>query len=142
MKKVLLSVVAATAMATALPVLAQPHGNAWGHPSNRGYDQGYDRHWVPMSQRIARLDERIQRGVYSGQITRGEARRLQARLHQLVQVERAFLRDGRLSQGERIELERRFEQLRAEIRFERRDDDRRGDRRGDRDWDDRRGRGY
>ena len=131
MKKVLLSVVAATAMATALPVLAQPHGNAWGHPSNRGYDQGYDRNWIPMGQRIARLDERIQRGLQTGQLTRGEARRLQARLHQVVQMERQFLRDGRLSQWERTELDRRFDQLRTEIRFERRDDDRRFDDRRD-----------
>ena len=132
MKKVLLSVVAVTAMATALPALAQPYGNAYGHPSNRGYDQGY-RGFTPMSQRVDRLNERIQRGVMSGQLTRGEARRLQSRLYQLVRMERHFLRDGRLSQWERAELDQRFEVLRSQIRFERRDDDRRG-----RDWDNRR----
>ena len=139
MKKVLLSVVAVTAMATALPVLAQPYGNAYGHPSNRGYNQGYGG-FTPMSQRADRLMERIHRGVQSGQITRSEARRLQARLHQVVQMERHFLRDGRLSQWERNELDRQFDIVRAQIRYERRDDDRRGrdwddDRRG-RDWDD------
>ena len=133
MKKVLLSVVAAAAAATALPALAQPYGNAWGHPSNRGYDQGYGQHYTPMSHRVDRLHERIERGLYTGQITRGEARRLRARLYQLVQMERAFLQDGRLSQWERVELDRRFHQVRAEIRFERRDDDRRY---GDRGWDD------
>ena len=141
MKTVLLSVVAATTLAAALPAAAQPWGNAYGHPSNRGY-QDHHQGWVPMSQRINRLDERIQRGVYSGQITRGEANRLRSRLFQVVRMEQNFLRDGRLSQWERQELDRRFDMLRAEIRFERRDDDRRwDDRRDDRRDDDRRGRG-
>ena len=138
MKKVLLSVVAATAMATALPALAQPYGNAWGHPSNRGYDnRGYDdRNWVPMQSRINRLDERIARGIANGQITRGEARRLRMQLFQLVRLENEYRRGG-LTGWERAELDRRFDHLRMQIREERRDDDRRGrgwddDRRGDR----------
>ncbi|HEX8569999.1 MAG TPA: hypothetical protein VF699_08770 [Caulobacteraceae bacterium] len=135
MKKVLLTVVAATAMATALPALAQPYGNAYGHPSNRGHDsRGYDdRNWVPMQARIQRLDERIDRGIANGAITRGEARRLRMQLFQLVRMENDFRRDG-LNRWERQELDRRFEQLRMQIRYERRDDDRRwdGDRRDDR----------
>ena len=131
MKKVLLSVVAAAAMATALPALAQPYGNAWGHPSNRGYNN-----YSPLQGRLDRLHERIERGLYNGSLTRGEARRLHIRVEQLARLERHFARDG-FSPWERAELERRFDQLRMEIRFERRDDDRRWDR----DWDDdRRGR--
>ena len=138
MKKVLLSVVAAAAAATALPALAQPYGAAHGYHRNQGYD---DRGWSPISQRADRLNERIERGVRNGQITRREANRLRAQLIRLVRLEANF-RQGGLNGWERQELDRRFDMLRAEIRFERRDDDRRWDGRGDRDWDDddRRGR--
>ena len=136
MKKVLLSVVAATTLAAALPALAQPYGNAYGHPSNRGYDdRGYNQHWTPMAQRIDRLDERIQRGVERGALTRGEARRLRMQLFSLVRLENQY-RQGGLNGWERQDLDRRFDMLRMQIREERRDGDRRYDRR---DRDDRRG---
>ena len=134
MKKVLLSVVAATTLAAALPAVAQPYGNAYGHPSNRGYDdRGYSQqHWTPMGQRIERLNQRIEQGVARGAITRGEARRLRMELMGLVRLENRY-RQGGLNGWERQDLDRRFDQLRMQIREERRDDDRR-----DRRYDDRR----
>ncbi len=124
MKRILTAAAALTVLAGGA-ALAQPYGNAYGHPGNRGYDQRYDqRHWQPISQRIDRLQDRIDRGFDNGALTRGEARRLSNRLDQLVMLERHYLRnDGRLDYRERADLEQRLEQLRMEIRFERRDAD-------------------
>ena len=129
MKKVLLSLAAVAAVAAAVPAAAQPYGNAYGH---RGYDQ---RAWTPVEVRLERLQERIQRGVQTGRLTRREAQSLRFEFRDLVQRERVYGRDG-LSWQERADLEARLDRLAARVRWERRDDDRRYDR--DDRYDDRR----
>jgi hypothetical protein len=79
--------------------------------------------WVPIDRRKAQLDRRIDQGVRSGQLTRAEARRLQAEFREIEQREVAYRRDG-LSSGERVDLDKRFDQLAQRIRWERRDDER------------------
>lgn len=135
MKKVLLSAAALIAAATALPAVAQPYGNAYGHPQNRGYQD--NRGWTPIGVRLERLDNRIDRGIERGLLTRREAQALRQQFRQLVQLERYYGRDGGLSYGERADLERRLDILSQRVRWERRDDDRR-DRRYDDRYDDRR----
>jgi hypothetical protein len=80
--------------------------------------------WVPIDRREAQLDRRIDRGLRSGQLTRAEARRLRAEFRDIQRREVAYRRDG-LSTGERVDLDKRFDQLAQQIRWERRDDQRR-----------------
>jgi hypothetical protein len=103
--------------------------------------------WVSIDDRIARLDNRIDAGVQSGQLTRFEARQLRADFNALVNLETRYEVNG-LSAWERQDLDRRFDQLRMRIRMERTDaDDRnwRGDNRvvtgwfGGHGWTDTRG---
>ena len=121
MKKVILSLAAVAAVATALPAAAQGYGNG-------GYgQQGYNgRGWTPIEVRLERAQERIQRGVQSGRLTRREAQGLRAEFRDLVQRERVYGRDG-LSRREYADLDARFERLNARIRFERQDGQDRGE---------------
>lgn len=118
MRKVLLSLAALTVVASAAPASAQGYG--------RGYD---DRSWQPVERRLDRLQDRIQRGVESGRLTRREAQGLRAEFRDLVQRERGYSRNG-LTWQERADLDARFERLNQRIRYERRDGEDRGDRRG------------
>ena len=129
MKKVILSLAAVAALAAALPAAAQPYGNAYGH--QRGYDQ---RAWTPIEVRLERLQDRIQRGVERGQLTRREAQAIRYEFRDLVQRERAYSRNG-LTWQERADLDARFERLNARVRWERRDGEDRGDHRDDRRYD-------
>jgi len=117
MKKVLLSAAALLAAATALPAAAQPYG--YGHP--RGH---YDnRGWTSVEVRLQRLDNRIDRGIERGLLTRREAQGLRWEFRQLVRLERRYGRDG-LSWGERADLEHRLDRLTQRVRWERRDGER------------------
>lgn len=133
MKKVILSFAALAAAATALPAVAQPYGNAYGHRGGydqRGYDQrGYDsRNWTPIEVRLDRLQNRIERGIESGRLTRREAQGIRYEFRDLVQRERVYSRNG-LNWQEQADLNARFERLNARVRFERQDRER-YDRRG------------
>ncbi len=77
-------------------------------------------HWMPVDQRLERLDRRIDRGIQRGDLTRSEAMRLRGEFRQLVRLEHRYSRNG-LSAWERADLDRRFDRLSAEIRWERRD---------------------
>ena len=48
--------------------------------------------------------QRIQQGVQSGELTRGETRRLQAEQRGIRQEERAYKADGQLTRAERADL--------------------------------------
>lgn len=93
--------------------------------------------WISINERQERLDDRIDAGVRSGELTRNEALRLQAEFRNLAQLEYRYRRDG-LSNWERADLDRRFDGLSAQIRYERRDSAR--DWFGRPDWRDDRGR--
>jgi len=97
--------------------------------------------WMTIDDRQARLDQRIDAGVRSGDLSRQEARQLRNEFRALADLEMRYRADG-LSNWERQDLDRRFDQLSMRIRYDRhdgerrdyaRDDDRRGNARAD-DW--------
>lgn len=117
MKKIVLAVAAASALAAAVPAVAQPYGG----PDR--YDR-YERQggWTNINQRQAQLDRRIDQGLRRGDLTRGEANRLRGEFHSLTRLEYRYRANG-LSQWERADLDRRFDALASRIRWERRDND-------------------
>jgi len=103
MKNFLAMAVAASALAVAVPASAQG--------------------WQSINQRQANLDARIDAGVRSGSLTRGEAIRLRSEFNDLARLEARYRSSYGLSPSERADLDRRFDALSAEIRYERRDRD-------------------
>lgn len=67
----------------------------------------------------------IERGVRSGQLTRGEVRKIREEQRELRQERRAYLSDGRLSGSERRELRDDQRKLNRLIRRSKYDRDRR-----------------
>ncbi len=110
MKSFLAMAAAVGALAIAAPAAAQSYGG-----------------WQPINQRQAQLDHRIDQGVRNGQLTRREAASLRAEFNQIARIEASYRRDG-LSNWERADLDRRFDNLAQRVRFERRD------RQDDRGW--------
>jgi hypothetical protein len=80
--------------------------------------------WVNIEQRKIQLDNRIEQGVRSGQLTASEAARLRAEFDAIARVEYRYRRNG-LNPRERADLDQRFDALAQQIRFERRDENRR-----------------
>lgn len=111
MKKILIPLLAVSALtAAAAPAIAAP--------------------WQNINQRQANLDQRIDKGVRNGAITRNEAYRLRAEFRQLTQLENRYRRSNGLQNWERQDLDRKFNVLSAKIRYERHDRDRDRDRDG------------
>jgi len=92
--------------------------------------------WMSINERQARLDQRIEAGVRSGDLTHPEAMRLRDEFRDLARLEARYRDDG-LSAWERTDLDRRFDALSARIRIERADANRGWF--GGRDWRDERG---
>ena len=109
-------------MKTMIIALAAATALSAGAASAQGYGPG--RAWMPIEQRLERLDNRIERGVQSGDLTRREAYQLRAQFNGIVRLEARYSRNG-LNNWERADLDRRFDTLSASIRMARRDDDRR-----------------
>ena len=109
MKTFLAMAAAVGALSLAAPAAAQSYGG-----------------WQPISQRQVQIEQRIDRGVRNGDLTRREAASLRAEFDQITRIEASYRRDG-LSNWERADLDRRFDNLAQRIRFERND-------RGDRGW--------
>ena len=102
MKKILISIAAVSALGAAiLPAVASAQS---------------------INDRQAMLDRRIDMGVRSGSLTRGEAYRLRAQLRDTARLEAQYRRGG-LSGWERADLDRRFDRISAQIRYERHDRD-------------------
>lgn len=76
--------------------------------------------WMNINQRQDRLEQRIQQGVRSGQLTRAEAVRLRAEFRVIAQLESRYRRNG-LTASERADLDRRFDVLAHRVHDERRD---------------------
>ena len=95
MKRILLSVAAAAAVVTAMPAAANAAP------------------WQPIHQRQADLEHRIDQGVRSGQLTRREADRLRDQFRDIQRLEAHYRRTdgGRLTPGERADLDRRYDRL-------------------------------
>jgi len=102
MKRLLLSVAAASAVLAALPVAASAQP------------------WHPIGERQANLERRIDLGVRRGDLTPPEAARLRGEYREIVRLERQYRRDG-LSAWERRDLDRRFDRLSNRIYAERHD---------------------
>jgi hypothetical protein len=101
MNRTLMGLLAATTLAAGIPAVASAQD--WG-----------------INQRQAQLDQRIDAGLRSGQLTDAEAVRLRAEFQEISRLERRYRADG-LSSAERADLDRRFDALAAGIRDERRD---------------------
>jgi hypothetical protein len=121
---------AASALAlSATAASAQPYGDRDGYrndsyrsDSYRGDSyRGGDRNgWMGINQRQAQLDRRIDQGLRNGSLTRREAARLRAEFYDIARLEARYRMNG-LSGWERADLDRRFDQLSAQIRNERHD---------------------
>lgn len=111
MKKVLLSLAAVTAIATA------------ASPAAAARDDRFDmRERVSINERQQDIARRIDRSFERHQITRAEANRLMAQLHRIDALERHYRRGG-LSGWERQELMRRLDAVQAQLRIDRKDRD-------------------
>ncbi|MFS2112098.1 hypothetical protein ACCC88_20565 [Sphingomonas sp. Sphisp140] len=78
--------------------------------------------WQSINARQANLDRRIDQGVRSGALTRGEAARLRADLNGLARLEAQYRRSRPgLTLAERRDLDRRFDALSARVRIEKHD---------------------
>ncbi|MEO6338598.1 MAG: hypothetical protein ABIO39_01050 [Caulobacteraceae bacterium] len=104
MKALIISLGAAAVLATALPASAQ----SWDHSSRQG----------------ASIEQRIDRGVRDGSLTRREATRLRDQLQKIHQLEWRYGRDG-VSSREARDLDNRYAALNQKLRFERHDGDNR-----------------
>ena len=120
MKKVLLSLAAvASFAAAAAPAAAQPYGYDRYDGYSRADRDGFRGDRNPLE----RIERRIDRAEMNGRLTRREADRLRADARGLEQLSWRYRRDGRLTEWERNDLDRRFAQLEARLRSERNDRD-------------------
>jgi hypothetical protein len=109
MKKILLSIAAVSAVAAAASVPAIASAQPYGYGGDR----------------VARLDQRIDRGIRDGDLTRNEAWRLKGELRDTARLETRYRRNG-LNGWERNDLDRRYDRISAQVRYERHDGDRYG----------------
>lgn len=78
--------------------------------------------WQNINARQANLEQRIDQGVRSGTLTRGEAQRLRGDYAALNRLESSYRRSGGgLSNWERADLNRRFDRLSAQVRVDKHD---------------------
>ncbi len=78
--------------------------------------------WQSINARQQMLDQRIDRGIRNGALSRREATALRGEFRALNQLEQRYRRTGGgLSVGERRDLDRRFDVLSTKIRYERHD---------------------
>ena len=79
-----------------------------------------------INARQAQLEQRIERGFRTGDLTRHEVARLRNEMREIERVEHYFWSDGRLTPRERGELNARLDHVSRLIHLERRDAERRG----------------
>ena len=125
-KKALLPALALAAASVAVPAAAQSFSISFGTTAGYGYGSPYDRDygWRSINQRQAQLDQRIDRSLRNGAISRREAQGLRSEFRAIARLENHYRRGG-LTRWERADLDRRFDGLQARIRMERRDRDNR-----------------
>ena len=83
--------------------------------------------WQNINARQARIEARINQGIRSGALTRGEAMQLRVRFRAIASLEARYRasRPG-LTFAERADLDRRFDALERSIRVQKHDRDHRG----------------
>lgn len=129
-RKALLSTLAASAVMTATPALAQNvtfsvgvgspsygQGYGYGYGQGYGYNRGYG---ADLQYRAQRLAQQINRVAYNGRVSRGEAQRLSWEMQQYRNLEWRYARDG-LSRAEYAALSNRLDRIERMLRHERRD---------------------
>jgi len=94
---------------------APPNVSTYG--ANASYDARV--HTMDVDSRIARIDERIDRGRADGSLSRYEARRAAMALNDIKRDERRRMRYGRLSDRDEAILQRRLDNLSAQVRMDR-----------------------
>jgi hypothetical protein len=120
MKKILLSMAAVATLAVAASPAAAQSYDRGRYDNDRGYDaQMHDRY----DGRAGELAQRIDRSLRTGQISQREAWRLRGDLREARMIERAYWRDGRLNHWERVQLDRRYDEVAMGLRHERNDRD-------------------
>lgn len=93
--------------------------NVAGYTANASYTDRV--HSMDVDTRIARIDERIDRGRADGTLSRREARRAMDALNDIKRDERRRMRYGRLSDRDEAMLQRRLDDLSARVRMARED---------------------
>jgi uncharacterized protein YcfJ len=91
--------------------------NVGGYSANASYDTRV--HTMDVDTRIARLDERIDRGQADGTLSRYEARRAMQALNDIRRDERRRMRYGSLSGRDEAILQRRLDDVSAQVRMDR-----------------------
>ena len=86
----------------------------------------YRPQWDAIDQRQYRLEQRIEEGRRSGELTRHEYGRLRNELALIARDERIYRSDGFVSPREWQALNARLDALSQQVRYERRDAERRG----------------
>ena len=119
MKRTILSGLALMVLAAPVAAMAQPATN-W--QTNRGWDR--DSFWrgaaADPRQRMDFLQQRIDRGVSDGSLTRKEARNSQKELNRIRRDARNM---GRINDREAASLNSRLDNLAQKIRWRRTDND-------------------
>ena len=111
-KPLFLALAAAAVVATPMAAQAAPYSN--------------------LNQKQAQIENRIDRGVNQGVITRNEARTLRSRLNQIERLEQQYRRSGgQFTTRERADIDRRLTSLQKQVRYEKKDRDYRNDGRND-----------
>ncbi len=117
MKKIALNALAAASLgAMAAPAAAQSFDRQDRHPRSDSARWDYRHDWdrgFNINQQQRQLDNRIDRGIRNGRLTREEANRMRSQFRDITRLEAAYRRNG-LNRYERNELERRL------VTFERR----------------------
>ena len=104
MKRLLLSIAAASAVLVSMPVAASAAP------------------WQPIAERQANLEHRIDQGVRHGALTRPEAARLRDQFRDINRLEVHYRRTGGgLSPSERADLDRRYDRLSEQVFAQRHD---------------------
>jgi len=93
--------------------------NVAGYSANASYNSRVNT--MDVDTRIARIDERIDRGRADGSLSRREVRMAMNRLNDIRREERIRRRDGRLSDRDEAALQSRLDTLSAQVRMDRRD---------------------
>lgn len=123
MKNFVIPALVLAAASVAVPAAAQSYHGP-NHGSSRAPAVQSYQNWQSINDRKYNLDRRIDQGLRNRSLSRREADRLKAELNSLVRLERSYMRGG-LSRTERIDLDRRYDRLSAQVRSERRDHDNR-----------------
>ena len=115
MKKLIAGLAVAGTLLTAVPAVAQPYYGNW---NSRDFWQG-----APSDtwQRINYLQQRIDRGVRDGTLTRPEARRAQSQLDR-IRRDASMMRRNGLTRGEAVSIQARLDNVSRNLRWARNND--------------------